>query len=279
MGSAWSKTDEGLDAQTAGVSAANIMPNPSQVIENVDNSVDTLVGELLGAPEDQFKLGAKIGRASFGEWRRGSRVKSGEEVVIKLEYIPNESQAAQHLEVEVECFRRLTKEADNYFGTPSENIIHLIDFGLAKEFIDQKTKDHIPVKKNKALVGPPRYMSRWTHLGYEQSRRDDLEAIGYVIMYFRKNGDLPWSGLPESSAQKKRDLIGEFKRSISIETLCYGYPEEFADYLRAIRCLDFEEKPNYSNLKKPFIELFQKNEYNDDGLYDWQHLFSQQYIN
>ena len=125
----------------------------------------------------------------------------------------------------------------------------MIDFGLAKKYRDSTTLQHIPYRENKDLTGTTRYASMNTHLGIEQSRRDDLESLGYVPMYFLK-GSLPWQGL---KAQKK---ISEKKVSTSIEELCRGYPTEFASYFHYCRSLRFDDKPDYVYLKKIFRDVF-----------------------
>ena len=70
-------------------------------------------------------------------------------------------------------------------------IVHLIDYGLAKKYRDSKSQQHIPYRENRNLTGTARYASLNAHLGIEQSRRDDLEAIGFCLLYFYL-GKLPW---------------------------------------------------------------------------------------
>lgn len=74
------------------------------------------------------------------------------------------------------------------------HIIHLVDFGLSKRFRDIKTHQHVPYKENRPIVGTVRYSSINTHFGIEQSRRDDVEAVGYILLYFLQ-GTLPWQGV------------------------------------------------------------------------------------
>ncbi len=149
-----------------------------------------------------------------------------------------------------------------------QHLIYLIDYGLAKRYRDPKAGIHIPYKEGKSLTGTARYASLNTHLGIEQSRRDDLEAIGLALMYFNR-GSLPWQGLRTHTKQEKYDKIKEIKVSTTVEALCKGFPEEFATYLDYCRKLAFEEKPDYTLLRNMFKELFVKKGYECDYLYDW----------
>jgi len=119
------------------------------------------------------------------------------------------------------------------------------------------------------LTGTPRYASINNHLGVEQSRRDDLESIGYVLVYFLKGG-LPWQGLKAKSATKKYKLIMEKKQSITIPALCQGCPSQFAEYLAYCRSLKFEAKPNIAYLRGMFRDLFRTQGYtNNNSSLDW----------
>jgi serine/threonine protein kinase len=126
---------------------------------------------------------------------------------------------------------------DNFLVGTGKNSdrVYLIDYGLAKKYRDPRTGLHMPFKDNKSLTGTARYASINTHLGIgkvlcnniifslEPSRRDDLEAIGYVLMYFLR-GTLPWQGVKASTKKEKYEKIMEKKIATPIETLCNGYP-------------------------------------------------------
>ncbi|KAM7471835.1 hypothetical protein LguiA_010018 [Lonicera macranthoides] len=130
-------------------------------------------------------------------------------------------------------------------------------------------------RENKNLTGTARYASMNTHLGIEQSRRDDLESLGYVLIYFVL-GSLPWQGLKAGNKKQKYEKISEKKVSTSIEVLCRGYPSEFASYFHYCRSLRFDDKPDYAYLKRIFRDLFIHEGFQFDYVFDWTILKYQQ---
>jgi len=156
-------------------------------------------------------------------------------------------------------------------GSKSANVIHVVDFGMAKQYRDPKTKQHIPYRERKSLSGTARYMSINTHLGREQSRRDDLEALGHVFMYFLRGG-LPWQGLKAATNKQKYEKIGEKKQTTPIKDLCDGFPEEFNKYLSYVRNLGFEDTPDYDYLRELFTQALKSTGEIEDGEYDWMKL-------
>ncbi|KZT37982.1 kinase-like protein [Sistotremastrum suecicum HHB10207 ss-3] len=153
-------------------------------------------------------------------------------------------------------------------GSKGANVVHVVDFGMAKQYRDPKTKQHIPYRERKSLSGTARYMSINTHLGREQSRRDDLEALGHVFMYLLRGG-LPWQGLKAATNKQKYEKIGEKKQTTPIKELCEGFPEEFGIYLNYVRKLGFEETPDYAFLKDLFTKVLKNTGETEDGVYDW----------
>ena len=131
------------------------------------------------------------------------------------------------------------------------NNIYLIDFGLAKRFKDNKTNQHIPYREGRPFIGTARYASVNAHLGLEQSRRDDLMSIGYILIYLLK-GILPWQGI---RGKDKLNKLVEKKIQIPNDVLCSGLPNEFLHYLNYCKNLKFEERPDYEFLKGLFGKL------------------------
>ncbi|KAJ6795531.1 casein kinase 1-like protein 3 [Iris pallida] len=155
------------------------------------------------------------------------------------------------------------------------NQVYIIDFGLAKRYRDSTTNRHIPYRENKNLTGTARYASCNTHLGIEQSRRDDLESLGYLLLYFLR-GSLPWQGLKAVTKRQKYDKICERKLSTPIEGLCKSYPVEFASYFHYCHSLTFDQRPDYGFLKRLFRDLYTREGYEFDYVLDWTILKYQQ---
>ena len=153
-------------------------------------------------------------------------------------------------------------------GTSTANEIHLVDFGMAKRYRDPKTQRHIPHNEKKLFLGTARYASINTHLGQEQSRRDDLETLYHVWLYFLR-GSLPWQGMKAATNDEKRKRIGEKKLEITTGDLYAGFPEEFSKGLEYVRGLGFEDQPDYNHLQDLLSRVLGKAGEVDDGEFDW----------
>jgi len=173
--------------------------------------------------------------------------------------------------IHTKCFIHRDIKPDNFLvGRGSRrHMVYVIDFGLAKLYRDPRTHRHIPYREGKNLTGTARYASINTHMGIEQSRRDDLESLGYVLMYFLR-GSLPWQGLKANTKQQKYERILERKISTSTEMLCKGFPAEFRSYFEHVRSLRFDDRPDYDYLKRLFRELFFRKGYSYDNIFDWE---------
>lgn len=150
----------------------------------------------------------------------------------------------------------------------NEHIIYLIDFGLAKRYREEYTNFHIPLRQNIKLTGTIRYASCNALNKKELSRRDDMESIGYLLIYLLK-GSLPWQGLKIKQKSEKYSKIKELKMSLEPEKLCEDLPDEFKEYIESVKNLEFEEEPDYGRYINMFTELFKKKEYVKDYMYDW----------
>ena len=146
--------------------------------------------------------------------------------------------------------------------------LYLLDFGLAKKYRSSRTLVQYPYIKKKKLTGTARYASIHALEAYEQSRRDDLESVGYVLMYFLR-GELPWQGLRVKSKEDRYKKILEKKKQTTSEELCKNFPIEFFNYVEYTKNLDYEENPDYNMLKNKFLEVLKKNNEKLDYIYDW----------
>ena len=147
--------------------------------------------------------------------------------------------------------------------------IHDLDFGLAKKYRSSRTLIQYPLIKKKKLTGTARYASIHALEEWEQSRRDDLESVGYVLMYFLRGG-LPWQGLKIRSKEDRYKKILNKKKETSSEELCEGFPDEFRQFVEYTRNLEYTEQPDYDRLKSSFYNLVTKKMgENFDFRYDW----------
>ncbi|OCH89941.1 kinase-like protein [Obba rivulosa] len=153
-------------------------------------------------------------------------------------------------------------------GNDSHFIVNIIDFGLAKKFRDSRTNMHIPYKQDDHHgVGTCLFAAINTHLGIECSRRDDLESLAYMLVYFLR-GTLPWRKVKGRTTAETWDLIRDKKRETEA-LLTVGLPHEFDIFYKYARGLEFDDLPDYDGLRALFRGLAEKHGIEYDGVFDW----------
>jgi len=205
---------------------------------DVDGDYNVMVMDLLGPSlEDLFNM-------CHRRFSLKTVVMIAEQMLYRIEYLHSKS------------FIHRDIKPDNFLvgAGKKASIVHLIDFGLAKKYRDPKSQQHIPYVEGKSLTGTARYASINAHIGVEQSRRDDLEAIGHMLMYFLR-GSLPWSGLEAKTQEEKYQKIKKKKMQTPLDELCVGFPDAFKRYLETARKLEFRERPDYVALRQLFKEV------------------------
>lgn len=145
--------------------------------------------------------------------------------------------------------------------------VFIIDFGSGKNYVN-KQGEHIYYSDGKTVKCTPRFGSINTHLGVEQTRRDDMESAGYVFIYLLK-GVLPWQNMKARNVEEKYNKIKEKKIFTKVEELCKKIPVEFADYMNYCRKMKFSDEPDYEYLRGLFKDLFKKENFEFDYKYDW----------
>ena len=160
------------------------------------------------------------------------------------------------------------KPANFLIGNPDDYQIYLIDFGIAKKYRSSRTGKHIKNNKINKLFGTSLFMSMNVVNGNEQSRKDDLESLGYMYI-FLATGELPWSRIKATTIDDMIDKIIDIKEKTSIEEICKNMPNEMVLYLEYVRNLTFNQNPDYDYLRYLFLTILAKNGLNNDNLFSW----------
>ena len=213
---------------------------------------NVLVMELLGKSLEYFfeKMNNKFSLKTV--------CMLGIQMITRLQYIHNKH--ILHRDI----------KPDNFIMGLDKNSwkVYIIDFGLSKKYRSSRTLKHIKFSEHKKLIGTARYASINALAECEQGRRDDMEALSYVLMYFLK-GNLPWQGLKINKKDDRYRKIYEKKKETSAEELCKGFPKEFCEFVKYTRQLEFEEEPNYDYLRNLLKKVMKDNNLEMDYVYDW----------
>ncbi len=182
----------------------------------------------------------------------------GYQFISALEYIHNRH--ILHRDIKPDNFVMGLNSLSQY--------VYLLDFGLAKKYRSSTTLKQLPLVNRKKLTGTARYASINALKGYEHSRRDDLEAVGYVLIYFLK-GRLPWQGFTAKNKEERYKKILKKKMEVTPKVLCKELPKEFEHYISYTRNMEYYEEPDYEMLKGLFNSILIKEHSKFDYIYDW----------
>ena len=213
---------------------------------------NVLVMELMGKSLEQIFENLPIKKMTVN-----CVAKLGLQMIDILEYIHNKH--IIHRDIKPDNFVMGKGEKSKY--------LYLLDFGLAKKYRSSTTLKHYPINKKKNLTGTARYASINALNGLTQSRRDDLEAVGYVLLYFLR-GKLPWQGLHVKRKEDRYHRIMEIKMETTPSELCKGFPKEYEEYVDYTRKLEYEQDPDYKFLKNLFNSILREDKNSENG-YDW----------
>ncbi|EMD34932.1 hypothetical protein CERSUDRAFT_54281, partial [Gelatoporia subvermispora B] len=150
----------------------------------------------------------------------------------------------------------------------NRSILCMFDFGIAKLYMDPRTGQHMAAREGRSDVGSPRYISYNAHFGRELSRRDDIEALGTVLLLFWHRR-LPWQGIYTPDVETKKRLTGEMKEGAPMRELLARSPPELGVLVEHARSLAFEDRPDYDMVRQLFVDRMRQEGWTNDGMFDW----------
>ena len=180
------------------------------------------------------------------------------QILDRIEYV--HSKYIIHRDIKPENF---------LIGNPDKYMIYIIDFGLSKKYKSSRTNKHVQFRLTKKFTGTARYASLNSIRGSEQSRRDDLEAIGYMLLYFFNGGKLPWQGVSCKQKAEKYVKIYTMKKNLNLDEFCKNMPREIIYFMNYARGLEFEQKPDYNYLRSLFENILKENRITNDLHFSW----------
>jgi serine/threonine protein kinase len=143
-------------------------------------------------------------------------------------------------------------------------VVYLIDFGISRKYRNPDTLEHVEYSRKSQFAGTAKFASLNAHRNIELSRRDDLESLGYTLIYLA-SGSLPWQQVPGTDPRR----VLEVKEATTIARMCSGLPEEFSTYMNIVRKLEFAEDPDYEDLRGLFRDLFIESGFVYDLAFEW----------
>ena len=213
-----------------------------------------LIEELLGKSlEDLFKQNKNKEKSIILK----DMIMAGIQLIDRIEYI--HSKNILHLDI---------KPTNFLVGYKDPFLIYIIDFGLSKKYRSSRTGKHISFSKRKYFTGNIKYSSVNNMKGIIPSRRDDLESLGYMLIYLYKN-TLPWEHIEAINKTELVTKLFNIKALIPMNTLCKNLPNEMTEYMTYTKSLKFDEKPNYNYLRKLFEIMLKKISNANDLKFSW----------
>ncbi|OHS94747.1 Casein kinase I isoform delta-A [Tritrichomonas foetus] len=212
-----------------------------------EKGTESLVMELLG-----HNLSQLLREAGSGHFSLKTTLMIADQMLIRLQYLHTKGYVHCDIKPENIVVGKLLK-ANQFF---------LIDMGLATRYINKKSGEHVSFSDKCNFNGTPKYASCNAHRGLRLSRRDDLESLGYTLIYLL-TGSLPWATFSNS-----KDIM-YCKMNTSVKYLCDGLPEEFEIFMNSVKCLGFSDEPDYNHYREIFRKLFIRRKFIYDYAFDW----------